>query len=124
MYPDQEMQTREAGIGTNQLDEKARTYSYRSANLFATYEDNFGGHHLTAVAGGNYETEHSQYLEAIAYYLISDKLNDARSSLGLLPLRLTRLENQRRAFLRPGQALCQQSQTESLHRLPGQSGRG
>ena len=76
MYPDQEMQTREAGIGTNQLDEKARTYSYRSANLFATYEDNFGGHHLTAVAGGNYETEHSQYLEAIAYYLISDKLND------------------------------------------------
>ena len=63
-------------MGTNQLDEKARTYSYKSANVFATYEDTFGGHHLTAVAGGNYETQYSQYLEAIAYYLISDTLND------------------------------------------------
>ncbi len=75
-YPDQELITRTSGVGQNQLDEKARTYIYKSANLFATYEDTFGGHHLTAVAGGNYESQYSQYLEAIAYYLISDKLND------------------------------------------------
>ncbi|MBR5703008.1 MAG: TonB-dependent receptor [Bacteroidales bacterium] len=75
-YPDQEPIVRTSGVGTNQLDEKARTYSYKSANVFATYEDTFGGHHLTAVAGGNYETQYSQYLEAIAYYLISDMLND------------------------------------------------
>ncbi len=75
-YPDQEPIVRTSGVGTNQLDEKARTYSYKSANVFATYEDTFGGHHLTAVAGGNYETQYSQYLEAIAYYLISDTLND------------------------------------------------
>ena len=75
-YPDQEPIVRTSGVGTNQLDEKARTYSYKSANVFATYENTFGGHHLTAVAGGNYETQYSQYLEAIAYYLISDTLND------------------------------------------------
>ena len=75
-YPDQELITRTSGVGQDQLDEKARTYTYKSANLFATYEDTFGGHHLTAVAGGNYESQYSQYLEAIAYYLISDKLND------------------------------------------------
>ncbi len=75
-YPDQELITRTSGVGQDQLDEKARTYIYKSANLFATYEDTFGGHHLTAVAGGNYESQYSQYLEAIAYYLISDKLND------------------------------------------------
>ena len=68
-YPDQELITRTSGVGQNQLDEKARTYIYKSANLFATYEDTFGGHHLTAVAGGNYESQYSQYLEAIAYYL-------------------------------------------------------
>ena len=75
-YPDQELVTRTSGVGQDQLDEKARTYIYKSANLFATYEDTFGGHHLTAVAGGNYESQYNQYLEAIAYYLISDKLND------------------------------------------------
>lgn len=75
-YPDQELITRTSGVGQDQLDEKARTYIYKSANLFATYEDTFGGHHLTAVAGGNYESQYNQYLEAIAYYLISDKLND------------------------------------------------
>ncbi len=75
-YPDEQPVLRTTGVGTNQLDERARTYDYKSANLFATYEDTFGGHHLTAVAGGNYETQYSQYLEAIAYYLISDTLND------------------------------------------------
>ncbi len=75
-YPDQELITRTSGVGQDQLDEKARTYIYKSANLFATYEDTFDGHHLTAVVGGNYESQYSQYLEAIAYYLISDKLND------------------------------------------------
>ena len=75
-YPDEQPVLRTTGVGTNQLDERARTYDYKSANLFATYEDTFGGHHITAVAGGNYETQYSQYLEAIAYYLISDTLND------------------------------------------------
>lgn len=76
MYPGKEPLTKDDGCGTNQLDEKARTYNYKSANIFATFEKTFGGHHLTAVAGGNWETQHTQYLEAIAYYLISDTLND------------------------------------------------
>ena len=75
-YPDEEPLLRTTGVGTNQLDERARTYSYKSANIFATYEDTFAGHHITAVAGGNWETQYSQYLEAMAYYLISDTLND------------------------------------------------
>ncbi len=75
-YPDEEPITKRDGVGTNQLDEKARTYTYKSANLFATFEKTFGGHHLTAVAGGNYESQYTQYLEAIAYNLISDTLND------------------------------------------------
>lgn len=75
-YPDEEPILRTSGIGTNQLDEKARTYLYKSANLFATYDKTSGGHHFTAVAGWNYENQYTQYLEAIAYYLISDTLND------------------------------------------------
>ena len=75
-YPDEEPILRTTGVGTNQLDERARTYSYKSANIFATYEDTFAGHHITAVAGGNWETQYNQYLEAMAYYLISDTLND------------------------------------------------
>lgn len=75
-YPDDEPVIRDNGVGTNQLDEKARTWSYLSANAFATYEDTFGGHHVSAVAGVNYESQYTQYLEAIGYYLISDKLND------------------------------------------------
>ncbi len=76
-YPDEPMQVRSTGVGTNQLDEKARTYRYLSANVFATYEDTFkDAHHLTAVIGGNYETQYTQYLEAIGYYLVSDTLND------------------------------------------------
>jgi TonB-linked SusC/RagA family outer membrane protein len=76
MYPDEEPITKSDGVGTNQLCEKTWNYSYMSANVFATYEDNFDGHHVTAVLGGNWETQYSQYLEAIAYDLISDKLND------------------------------------------------
>ena len=76
MYPDEEIQTREKGVGTNQLQEKTNCYTYKSANLLATYENTFGGHHVTAVVGGNYETQYHQYLEAKTYYLISDTLND------------------------------------------------
>ena len=75
-YPDEEPILRSTGVGTNQLDERARNYNYKSANVFATFEDTFGGHHLTVVGGGNYETQYNQYLEAMAYYLISDTLND------------------------------------------------
>ncbi len=77
-YPDEPLLTRIDGVGTNCLDEKARTYSYKSANIYATYEDTFSGHHVTAVVGGNYESQYTQYLEAMAYNLISDTLNDLK----------------------------------------------
>lgn len=76
MYPDTEVLTRSTGVGTNQLQEKTNCYTYKSANLLATYENTFGGHHLSAVTGGNYETQYHQYLEAKSYNLISDTLND------------------------------------------------
>ena len=76
MYPDTDVLTRATGVGTNQLQEKTNCYNYLSANLLATYENTFGGHHLTAVAGGNYESQYHQYLEAKSYFLISDTLND------------------------------------------------
>jgi TonB-linked SusC/RagA family outer membrane protein len=75
-YPDQEMQVRQSGFATDYLMEKTRIYNYMSGNAFATYEDTFKGHHITAVAGGNYETQYSQYIGARAYYLITESLND------------------------------------------------
>ena len=76
MYPDQDPITRKSGWGEDKLDERTRTYKYLSGNLFATYEDTFGGHHLTAVVGGNYESQYTQYLESMGYNLISETLND------------------------------------------------
>lgn len=74
--PDQAMQVRTAGNATDMYEESTRAYTYMSSNVFATYEDTFSGHHVTAVVGGNYESQHYQKIEARNYYLISDSLND------------------------------------------------
>lgn len=76
MYPDSEVITRTAGWGQDYLDENTTAYNYKSANLFATYDDTFAGHHVSAVLGGNYESQYSQFIKTKAYYLISETLND------------------------------------------------
>lgn len=76
MYPDTDIITRTSGWAQDYLDEESTTYNYKSANLFATYDDTFAGHHVSAVLGGNWETQYSQYINTRAYYLISRTLND------------------------------------------------
>lgn len=77
MYPGEEPIARTSGWGEDKLGELTSTYRYMSTNVYATYDDTFKeNHHLSAVVGGNWETQYTQKIEAIAYNLISETLND------------------------------------------------
>lgn len=76
-YPDQEMQYYTSGAGLDNLSESISTYNYYSGNIFGTYEETFADkHHLTVMAGGNYETWSSKSVGATGNYLASEELND------------------------------------------------
>ena len=76
-YPDQEMQYYDSGAGLDQLSETANTWNYYSANVYGTYEKTFNDvHHLTVMAGSNYETQYEKDLGAVGNYLLSEELSD------------------------------------------------
>ncbi len=76
-YPDAEMAAYSTGAGENQLDENVKTYNYSSANVYANYEETFGdAHHLSAMAGFNYETWRSKLVGAWGRNLLSINLDD------------------------------------------------
>lgn len=75
-YPGQEMQYYASGAGLDQLSEAVKTWNYYSANIYGTYEETFGGHHLTAMLGGNYETQLRKDIGAAGNNLVSELLND------------------------------------------------
>ena len=76
-YPDTDMQYYDSGAGQDHLTESINTYNYYSANLYGTYENTFGdSHHVTVMAGGNYETQHSKTVAGEGLYLLSEDLSD------------------------------------------------
>jgi TonB-linked SusC/RagA family outer membrane protein len=76
-YPDAPMAVYDTGAGQNQLDEEVNTRNYYSVNAFANYEETFNGvHHLSGVAGLNYETLKLKNVSAWGQYLSSAELDD------------------------------------------------
>lgn len=76
-YPDAELGVYATGAGANRLDEAVLSRNYYSTNAYATYEDTFkGAHHVTAVAGFNYETLKRKNVSAYGEYLSSTTLDD------------------------------------------------
>ena len=76
-YPDAEMGVYATGAGANRLDESVNTSNYYSTNAYANFEDSFNEvHHLTAVAGFNYETLRKKNVSAYGEYLSSTTLDD------------------------------------------------
>ena len=65
------------GAGENLLVESTSFWNYMSANVFATYEDTYkDAHHLTVMAGYNYETQYYKNMKTTGYNLLSNELND------------------------------------------------
>ena len=76
-YPDQEMQYYSSAAGQDQLSESVQTWNYYSGNIYGTYEETFNGaHHVTAMLGGNYETQLRKNIGASGNNLTSEDLND------------------------------------------------
>ena len=76
-YPDGELLSYATGAGANRLDEWVNTDQYYSTNAYATFDDTFKEkHHLTAVAGINYEAWRSKDVSAYGENILSDKLDD------------------------------------------------
>ncbi|MGM9786337.1 MAG: SusC/RagA family TonB-linked outer membrane protein [Candidatus Cryptobacteroides sp.] len=65
------------GAGENALTERSRSYNYLSGNIFATYEDTYAdAHNLKVMAGFNLEHYHYKNVQAQAYFLSDNELND------------------------------------------------
>ena len=61
----------------NKLTETVNTTTYKSANLYATYEHSWNdAHNFKLMAGVNYDHRHIKDLDAIGYDLYSYDLND------------------------------------------------
>ena len=76
-YPGEVIVYNNGGAFDNYMTEKITEYARTSANVFATYEDTFAdAHHVTAMAGFNFDTYHSKAVSAKGYDLITDQLSD------------------------------------------------
>ncbi len=74
--------TYDTGAGENSLEESIRSWDYHAFNAYATYEDTFkDAHHLTIMAGMNYESQYRKDIGAKVYNLPSTKLNDLGMSV-------------------------------------------
>ena len=76
-YPDGELLSYATGAGANRLDEWVNTSHYYSTNIYGNYTDTFNdAHHLTVVAGMNYEAWKSKNVSAYGENLVSADLDD------------------------------------------------
>lgn len=75
-YPDAPLGVYATGAGANRLDESVNTRNYYSTNIYANYNQTFGNHHVSGVAGVNYETLKLKDLSAYGEYLSSTTLDD------------------------------------------------
>lgn len=64
------------GAGLDDYRERVQTYNWNSANLYGTFDDTFGGHHVTLMAGANYEDYHYKRIGGYAKYMLTEELND------------------------------------------------
>ena len=78
-YPDEPMLAYTTGAGLDYMQEDTNTYNHYAANVFGTYEDTFGdAHHLTVVAGYNYELYNRNYVMAYGENLVTEDLSNLR----------------------------------------------
>lgn len=76
-YPGAELGSYATGAGANRLDEQVNTRNYYSTNAFVSYDETFNDvHHLSGVAGFNYETLKRKNISAYGEYLSSTTLDD------------------------------------------------
>lgn len=76
-YPEGPMLYYSTGAGLNKLDESVNTDQYYSTNAYATYNDTFfKDHHVTAVAGINYEKFRRKNISGHGENLLSPDLDD------------------------------------------------
>ena len=76
-YPEAELEWYTTGAGIDELSETITTYNYKAGNLFTNYEDTFAdAHHLTVMAGVNWEDWSSKAVGASAQNMLSLTLND------------------------------------------------
>lgn len=76
-YPGADLEKYDTGAGLDQLNESIATYNYYAANVFATYENTFADkHHLTVMAGANYESQDGKSVGASGDYLLTETLSD------------------------------------------------
>ena len=76
-YPGEVVQYNNGGAFDNYMTETTAEYTYQSSNIFGTYEDTFNdAHHLTVMAGGNFDMYHRKTVSAVGYDLISTELSD------------------------------------------------
>lgn len=86
VYPDAELAAYDTGAGLNKLTEEVKTRNYYSTNVFANYDETFGGaHHLAATAGMNYETWASKNISVRADELSSTDLDDLNLATKIAP---------------------------------------
>lgn len=75
--PGEELGVYDDGAGKNCLTETVDTWNYYSTNVYATYDETYNNaHHLTAVAGINYESEYRKDIMAYGENLNTTELND------------------------------------------------
>ena len=76
-YPDSEIEYYDQGAGLDHLTEDISVSNYYNANVYGTYENTFGSsHHVTLIAGGNYETFDSKTVAGEGQHLLSETLSD------------------------------------------------
>ena len=76
VFPGGPMESYTTGAGINRLTEDVGTSKYKSFNAYANYDDTFGGHHVSAVGGFNYETRHTKNIRALGENLVVRDIND------------------------------------------------
>jgi len=77
VYPDDPIKEYTTGAGQNQLSETVGTNIYKAFNGYANYNETFGGvHHVSAVAGFNYETRSTKNVRAAGQNLVVSDIND------------------------------------------------
>ena len=64
------------GAGLDDYRERIQSYLWNTANIYGTFEDTFGGHHVTLMAGSNYEGYHYKRIGGYAKYMLTEDLND------------------------------------------------
>lgn len=75
--PGEELGIYDTGAGLNILTESADTWNYYSTNVFVSYDETFNNaHHLSGVAGINYESQYRKDFSASGQNLLSEDLND------------------------------------------------